>query len=255
MSLRFVSKYYANRNPINLNNLSPLKSYLGFRWFSNCKPLSDMWLIGHLRGSYYGTGKYTRINFMETSHPKNNPLATRPIFNSTVIKKKSHSNSQAVYKDLDAAKLLRNIEGNKTTPQGTIKISSEKSVLAEQVERIASKKKENKEKYEKMKYWFTLISSINFTILFTFVGNLIYCWYNPVHRVKASKYNPYFGKILDQILDPVDDDFKRQAEMEEAENPLFPVYLKQNIISFKEAVQKKVSSGDDKDTTKSQNEK
>ena len=101
-----------------------------------------------------------------------------------------------------------------------------------------------------------MLGTCNLIIFVSLVFNVAYCWYNPVHRVKASSWNPYFGTFLDKILDPVDDDVKHKAELQEEEKPtIVGNILKQKIVSFKESVGKTLNSEKHKDEKNSPIEK
>ena len=68
--------------------------------------------------------------------------------------------------------------------------------------------------------------------------SIIWCWYSPEQRIKTAKHNPYFSKIIDLILEPMDDDMKSKAglDVEEVKNLYSEDFLKNNASSFRDSV-------------------
>ena len=78
-----------------------------------------------------------------------------------------------------------------------------------------------------------------FFLVFTLVPiSIISCWYSPDHRARTYRHNPQWGRIIDVILEPLDDDAKLKAgiPVKEAKNIDNGMQLKDNAASFKEFV-------------------
>ena len=61
-----------------------------------------------------------------------------------------------------------------------------------------------------------------------------------MHREKTSKFSPQWGKCLDIILDPMDDDTKRNSGLDvlPANRQMNDNVLKENISTYKNDIKK-----------------
>ena len=107
-----------------------------------------------------------------------------------------------------ASRLLR--IGNQIHSNIVLRKAHEKINLEAQVKQQAFLAKQRRHKSEKLLQRLQtlrlLFSGTTFVILFSGFA----AWYYPEHRFHASKNNPYWGRILDQVLGPMEDEEKEK---------------------------------------------
>lgn len=226
-----------------LNRQLPANQVLIHTWSSSSKTVPDFNI--RLMNLRYICGVYCNHNIIPRNKWSNYfNQHFRPFSNSSYTKKATAPNAnQKIYKELDAEKLLRDIENQTGQPltKGNDRSTGKNAINSEPAQRMPNLKTERQKKINKIKEWFNIVRTINVIIGGTIIFNVLYCWYYPVHRVKASNFNPYFGKLLDAILDPVDEETKRKAEADQVENPVIAVLMKEKIMSFKESIEGKTT--------------
>ena len=98
--------------------------------------------------------------------------------------------------------------GNHFHSNIVLRKAHDKINLEAQVKQQAFLAKQRRDKSEK------LLQRLSFLrILFFGTTNIIlfsgfFAWYYPEHRYHASRNNPYWGRILDQVLGPMEDEEK-----------------------------------------------
>ena len=226
----------------NGNMLKVTKQLLNSSKVMQDKPFSSStcWYgIGTLvRNTDASTWFWFNWNFRNTTKfyfIKNNKPVSRQ-FCTCKIKLTSKNSQSRSYKELDVEKLLGSInKGDKKVIEAKTKhvVQSRHTQLQEAIKKAAAKTLED---------WKSMLRySLKFTmfLVFTLVPiSVISCWYSPDHRARTSKYNPQWGKMIDLILDPLDDDAKMKAgiAVEEFKNIDTGLHLKENAASFKESV-------------------
>ena len=153
-----------------------------------------------------------------------------------VKKKRREAMKKEIYKELDVKKLLTSIDPTKVKPTKVTKVASSKhDQLQDGVQKAA--KKILIDFKTTFRFYVVVLSLILITTVPT---SILYCWFDPVHREKTSKFSPQWGKCLDIILDPMDDDTKRNAGLD-----VLPVnrqmndnVLKENISTYKNDIKK-----------------
>ena len=189
---------------------------------------------------------YTRIsNIKGLRHILNYFLISRNMSTSRTALKDNNTNKiinkRHAYKKLDVEKLLSGM-GNKSKevfPKKEQKALSKQHQLQQAIEEAARKLKTDWSKKVKNAFRYHVFT-ISVMILILVPSNIFYCWYDPVHRERASKISPNWGKFIDKILDPLNDDIKQNAGIpvsraDKLENSEF---LKNSAISFKESIEK-----------------
>ena len=101
---------------------------------------------------------------------------------------------------------LKHIELYSTT---NIKIAPHKSLLEKQVNRITSYKRKQDEQFGKMSLW-TKVLRIHTATWLVIISSLLWSWYDPIHRLESAEKLPIWGRVLDYLLGPVDDDVKQK---------------------------------------------
>ena len=149
----------------------------------------------------------------------------------------SSKNSQSKsYKELDVEKLLDRInKGDKTV----LNVKTKEAVEPKVVQLHEGIKKAAAQIVQDQKSMFKFFVKISCFLTVTMVPISIFCcWYSPAHRVKTSKQSPQWGKVIDLIFDPMDDDTKLKAGLpvEQAKNIDSPVFVKENSTSFKNSL-------------------
>ena len=92
---------------------------------------------------------------------------------------------------------------------------------------------------EDMKYFFKFSFKVSIFLLVTLVPISIFCcWYSPTHRVKTSKQSPQWGKVIDLILDEIEDEVKsiKGTPIEQSKNLIKELLLKEEVSSFQDSV-------------------
>ena len=146
-------------------------------------------------------------------------------------------NKKNSYKDLNVEKLLKDINSSKIvlTNSKPPTASSSQTQLQEGIQKTV--KKTLKDWKSAHKSFFILISLI---IIVMVPPNVLYCWYNPIHREKASQRSPEWGRFLNWVLDPLDDNVKQKAGIlvNTADNDKSTsATLKQNIALYKKSLE------------------
>ena len=100
--------------------------------------------------------------------------------------------------------------GNHFHSNIVLRKAHDKINLEAQVKQQAFLAKQRRDKSEK---WLQRLSTLR--ILFFGTTNIIlfsgfFAWYYPEHRYHASRNNPYWGRILDQVLGPMEDEEKEK---------------------------------------------
>ena len=107
-----------------------------------------------------------------------------------------------------ASRLLR--LGNHFHSNIVLRKAHDKINLEAQVKQQAYLAKQRRNKSEKLverlQTLRLLFSGTTCVILFSGFA----AWYHPEHRFHASKNNPYWGRILDQVLGPMEDEEKEK---------------------------------------------
>lgn len=93
---------------------------------------------------------------------------------------------------------------NKSTPN--------KVNLEQQVKQMAFLKRQKQDKFEKWKAWHGRVHRFALATIFALTFSLIWSWYDPIHRLESADFNPTWGKLMDQVLGPVDDETKQKYE-------------------------------------------
>ena len=153
-----------------------------------------------------------------------------------VKRKRREAMKKEIYKELDVKKLLTSIDPTKVKPTKVTKVASSKhDQLQDGVQKAA--KKILTDFKTTLRFYIVVLSLILITTVPT---SILYCWFNPVHREKTSKFSPQWGECLDIILGPMDDDTKRNAGLD-----VLPVnrqindnVLKENISTYKNDIKK-----------------
>ena len=187
---------------------------------------------------------YTRTNNIKSLRQVlNYLLKPRNISTSPTVLKENNNNTinnkRHTYKQLDVEKLLSGMS-NKSK---VVSLKDERKSLSKQhqlqqaIQEVVRKLK--KDWNSAFRYHALTISLMIFILV---PSNILYCWYDPLHREKASTFSPYWGMFLDMILDPLNDDMKQNAGIpvcraDRLENSEF---LKNNATSFKESIEKNV---------------
>ena len=100
--------------------------------------------------------------------------------------------------------------GNDFRPNMVLRKAHDKINLEAQVKQQAYLAKQRRQKSEKrlerLQFLRLLFSGTTFVILFSGFA----AWYHPEHRYHASKNNPYWGRILDQVLGPMAEEEKEK---------------------------------------------
>ena len=153
-----------------------------------------------------------------------------------VKKKRREAMKKEIYKELDVKKLLTSIDPTKVKPTKVTKVASSKhDQLQDGVQKAA--KKILIDFKTTFRFYVVVLSLILITTVPT---SILYCWFDPVHREKTSKFSPQWGKCLDIILDPMDDDTKRNAGLDvlPANRQMNDNVLKENISTYKNDIKK-----------------
>ena len=148
------------------------------KYFSSFRPLSYVLSPAARYMAHYTTKTMRNISTknVEICHGKNSRLVAHSVFYSTTIKK--------------------------CTPN--------KVNLEEQVKQMAFLKRRKQEKIEKWKAWHGRVHQFAFATFFVIIFSLMLSWYDPMHRLSSAEFNPTWGKFMDQILGPVDDEAKQK---------------------------------------------
>ena len=185
---------------------------------------------------------YTRINNIKSlRHVLSYILIPKNMSTSRTALKDNNNNKtineRHTYKQLDIEKLLSGIsnKGKKVYSKKEEKALSKQHQLQQAIQEAARKLK--KDWNWAFRYH---VSTISVMILILVPSNIFYCWYDPGHRERASKFSPKWGKFIDMILDPLNDDIKQNAGIpvsraDKLENSEF---LKNSATSFKESIEK-----------------
>ena len=153
-----------------------------------------------------------------------------------VKRKRREAMKKEIYKELDVKKLLTSIDPTKVKPTKVTKVASSKhDQLQDGVQKAA--KKILIDFKTTFRFYVVVLSLILITTVPT---SILYCWFDPVHREKTSKFSPQWGKCLDIILDPMDDDTKRNAGLDvlPANRQMNDNVLKENISTYKNDIKK-----------------
>ena len=153
-----------------------------------------------------------------------------------VKRKRREAMKKEIYKELDVKKLLTSIDPTKVKPTKVTKVASSKhDQLQDGVQKAA--KKILIDFKTTFRFYVVVLSLILITTVPT---SILYCWFDPVHREKTSKFSPQWGKCLDIILDPMDDDTKRNAGLDvlPANKQMNDNVLKENISTYKNDIKK-----------------
>ena len=153
-----------------------------------------------------------------------------------VKKKRREAMKKEIYKELDVKKLLTSIDPTKVKPTKVTKVASSKhDQLQDGVQKAA--KKILIDFKTTFRFYVVVLSLILITTVPT---SILYCWFDPVHREKTSEFSPQWGKCLDIILDPMDDDTKRNAGLDvlPANRQMNDNVLKENISTYKNDIKK-----------------
>ena len=153
-----------------------------------------------------------------------------------VKRKRREAMKKEIYKELDVKKLLTSIDPTKVKPTKVTKVASSKhDQLQDGVQKAA--KKILTDFKTTLRFYIVVLSLILITTVPT---SILYCWFNPVHREKTSKFSPQWGKCLDIILDPMDDDTKRNAGLDvlPVKRQMNENVLKENISTYKNDIKK-----------------
>ena len=153
-----------------------------------------------------------------------------------VKRKRREAMKKEIYKELDVKKLLTSIDPTKVKPTKVTKVvSSKHDQLQDGVQKAA--KKILTDFKTTFRFYVVVISLILITTVPT---SILYCWFNPVHREKTSKFSPQWGKCLDIILDPMDDDTKRNAGLDvlPVNRQMSDNVLKENVSTYKNDIKK-----------------
>ena len=153
-----------------------------------------------------------------------------------VKRKRREAMKKEIYKELDVKKLLTSIDPTKVKPTKVTKVASSKhDQLQDGVQKAA--KKILTDFKTTLRFYIVVLSLILITTVPT---SILYCWFNPVHREKTSKFSPQWGKCLDIILDPMDDDTKRNAGLDvlPVNRQMSDNVLKENVSTYKNDIKK-----------------
>ena len=153
-----------------------------------------------------------------------------------VKRKRREAMKKEIYKELDVKKLLTSIDPTKVKPTKVTKVASSKhEQLQDGVQKAA--KKILTDFKTTFRFYVVVLSLILITTVPT---SILYCWFNPVHREKTSKFSPQWGKCLDIILDPMDDDTKRNAGLDvlPVNRQMSDNVLKENVSTYKNDIKK-----------------
>ena len=95
----------------------------------------------------------------------------------------------------------------------TIKKSAPDKVSLEQkVKQMAFLKRQKQEKIETWKIWHSKVHQLVLATVFALAYSITWSWYYPIHRLESADFNPTWGKFMDQVLGPVDDETKQKYE-------------------------------------------
>ena len=149
----------------------------------------------------------------------------------------SSKNSQSKsYKELDVEKLLDRInKGDKKV----LNVKTNDAVKPKVVQLHEGIKKAAAQILQDQKSMLTFFVKISCFLTVTMVPISIFCcWYSPAHRAKTSKQSPQWGKVIDLIFDPMDDETKLKAGLpvEQVKNLDNAVFVKENATSFKTSI-------------------
>ena len=156
-----------------------------------------------------------------------------------VKKKRREAMKKQIYKELDVKKLLASMDTTKVKPTKVTEVAPSKyGQLQDSVQKVA--KKILTDFKTTFRFYVAVLSLV---IITTVPTSIFYCWYNPVHREKTSKFSPQWGKCLDIILDPMDDDTKRNAGLDvlPVNRQMTDSVLKENISTYKNDIEKSLA--------------
>ena len=148
----------------------------------------------------------------------------------------SKSGQSKSYKQLDVDKLLDRInKGDKKVLNVKTKeaVESKTFQLHEGIKKVADYT------LQEWKSMFKFSIKISCILIVTLAPISIFCcWHSPAHRAKTSKQSPQWGKVIDLIFDPMDDETKLKAGLpiEQAKNLDSALFLKENSTSFKNSL-------------------
>ena len=153
-----------------------------------------------------------------------------------VKRKRREAMKKEIYKELDVKKLLTSIDPTKVKPTQVTEVApSKQDQLQDGVQKVA--KKILTDFKTTFRFYVVVVSLI---IITTVPASILYCWLDPVHREKASKFSPQWGKCLDIILDPMDDDTKQNAGLDvlPINRQMTDSVFKENISTYKNDIKK-----------------
>ena len=153
-----------------------------------------------------------------------------------VKRKRREAMKKEIYKELDVKKLLTSIDPTKVKPTQVTEVAPSKhDQLQDGVKKVA--KKILTDFKTTFRFYVVVVSLI---IITTVPASILYCWLDPVHREKASKFSPQWGKCLDIILDPMDDDTKQNAGLDvlPVNRQMTDSVFKENISTYKNDIKK-----------------
>ena len=153
-----------------------------------------------------------------------------------VKRKRREAMKKEIYKELDVKKLLTSIDPTKVKPTQVTEVApSKQDQLQDGVQKVA--KKILTDFKTTFRFYVVVVSLI---IITTVPASILYCWLDPVHREKASKFSPQWGKCLDIILDPMDDDTKQNAGLDvlPVNRQMTDSVFKENISTYKNDIKK-----------------
>ena len=224
------------------NNLQINERKLDFREFSSSKRLLDVRIPGTRNLIKLKQDPFCiRINSTNVCPTTPNNFLINCMWMATsgaaMANNNNKVNKKNSYKDLNVEKLLKDINSSKIvlTNSKPPTASSSQTQLQEGIQKTV--KKTLKDWKSAHKSFFILISLI---IIVMVPPNVLYCWYNPIHREKASQRSPEWGRFLNWVLDPLDDDVKQKAGIlvNTADNDKSTsATLKQNIALYKKSLE------------------
>ena len=184
-----------------------------------------------------------KINIKSLTQVRNYLLRPRNISTShTGLKENKNNtinNTRHTYKQLDVDKLL---SGMSNKSKVVFKKDERKSLSKQhQLQQAIQEAARNLKKDWNRAFRYHVLT-ISLMIFILVPSNILYCWYDPLHREKASSFSPYWGKFLDRILDPLNDDIKQDAgiPVSRADRLDNSEFLKNSATSFKESIEKNV---------------
>ena len=169
---------------------------------------------------------------------KDNILVSRQFSTCNIVSSSNKSQSKN-YRELELDKLINRInKGGKQELKLKPNAATESKVSQthEGIQKAAAKTLED------MKYFFKFSFKVSIFLLVTLVPISIFCcWYSPTHRAKTSKQSPQWGKVIDLILDEIEDEVKsiKGTPIEQSKNLIKELLLKEEVSSFQDSVDDK----------------